>query len=148
MSARISPYLSFRDDAREAMDHYTKVFGGALDLNTFAEFGMVEDPADAELVMHSQLDIDDTLVLMAADTPQSMRTGEPKAHHPVCLFGDDEATLRGWWDGLVQGGTVDVPLETAPWGDAFGMCTDRFGISWMVNISQAQAQNGHEAGAV
>lgn len=138
MSARISPYLSFRDTAREAMDHYVAVFGGKLDRQTFAEFGMVEDPADADLVMHSQLDIDDTLVLMAADTPQSMRTDESKAHHPVCLFGDDEARLRGWWDGLTQGGAVDMPLEKAPWGDFFGACTDKFGVSWIVNISGPQ----------
>jgi PhnB protein len=32
-----------------------------------------------------------------------------------------------------------MPLEKQMWGDEFGQCVDRFGISWMVNITQAQA---------
>ena len=42
------------------------------------------------------------------------------------------------WDLLSDGGTIAVPLETAPWGDSFGMCVDRFGVSWMINISGTQ----------
>ena len=53
----------------------------------------------------------------------------------LTLSGDDEDRLRGWWDALSAGGTVGVPLEKAPWGDSFGMCTDRFGVAWMVNIA-------------
>ncbi len=53
----------------------------------------------------------------------------------VSLSGDDDAALRGWWDGLAAGGTVDMPLEQAPWGDHFGQLTDRFGIGWMFNIA-------------
>ncbi len=56
----------------------------------------------------------------------------------VSLFGDDEAELCGYWDKLAEGGTVSVPLEKPMWGDLFGMCTDRFGIVWMVNIAQPQ----------
>jgi PhnB protein len=75
---------------------------------------------------------------MAADTPPGME------HHPgtniaVSLSGDDADELRGYWDKLSQGGTVSVPLEKQMWGDEFGMCTDRFGIGWMVNIGQPQA---------
>jgi PhnB protein len=68
---------------------------------------------------------------MAADVPSSMEVGP---NGTISLSGDDEATLRGYWDGLTEGGTVTVPLEKAPWGDTFGMCTDRFGVDWMVNI--------------
>ena len=68
---------------------------------------------------------------MAADVPMSM---DVSPNGTVSLSGDDEATLRRYWDGLTGGGTVTVPLEKAPWGDTFGMCTDRFGVRWMVNI--------------
>jgi PhnB protein len=137
-TARMSPYLSFLDQAAEAMELYSAVFGGTVTSQTFAEFGMQGDPADADLVMHSQLDVDDGFTLMCADTPAGMRSGaEGKAHHPVCLWGDDEERLRGWWDGLAEGGTVHVPLEKAPWGDHFGQLEDRFGVTWMVNIGPA-----------
>src|SRR5829696_7993623 len=53
----------------------------------------------------------------------------------ISLSGDDDAELRGYWDKLAEGGTVTMPLEAAPWGDAFGQLTDRFGVSWMVNIA-------------
>ena len=46
---------------------------------------------------------------------------------------------RGYWDKLSDGATIGEPLKTAPWGDAFGICTDKFGVTWMVNIAAAQA---------
>lgn len=134
MPVRLNPYLSFRDTARQAMEHYHSTFGGELHLNTFAEMQASEDPAEAGKIMHGMLEGDNGIVLMGADTPNAMEY-TPAAGMAVSLSGDDEATLRGYWDKLADGGTVTMPLEKAPWGDTFGMCTDRFGISWMVNIT-------------
>jgi PhnB protein len=53
----------------------------------------------------------------------------------VSLSGDDEAELTGYWQKLTDGATVSQPLEKAPWGDSFGMLTDKFGITWLVNIT-------------
>ena len=137
MTVRLNPYLSFQDTARQAMEHYSSIFGGKLTLSTFAEFQASEDPTEQDKIMHSSLETDDGLVLMAADTPNSMDY-TPAAGMAVSLSGDDEGRLRGYWDKLVEGGTATIPLERAPWGDTFGMCIDRFGISWMVNIAGAQ----------
>lgn len=87
--------------------------------------------------MHSMLTTPHHLVLMASDTPDSMDL-PPGSSHSISLSGHDEAELRGYWDGLVDGGTVTEPLATSPWGDTFGMCVDRFGVSWLVNIAGAQ----------
>ena len=140
MTTRLNPYLSFRDTAREAMGFYQSVFGGELTQNTFADFQASEDPAEQEKIMHSMLVTDSGLVLMGADTPNSMEH-HPQSSHAVSLSGEqaDEAELRGYWDKLSAGATVTAPLEKAPWGDTFGMCTDRYGITWMVNIAGAQA---------
>jgi PhnB protein len=135
-AARMSPYLSFTGEAAAAVEHYRSVFGGTVTSQTFGEFGMVQDPADADLVMHSQLDADFGTV-MCSDLPHSMRSGAEKGRHPICLWGDDEDRLRGWWDGLLEGGTVHVPLEKAPWGDAFGQLEDRFGVTWMFNVGSS-----------
>jgi PhnB protein len=134
MPVRLNPYLSFRDTARQAMEYYHATFGGELQLHTFAEMHASEDPAEAEKIMHGMLEGDNGIVLMGADTPKGMDY-TPPAGFSVSLSGDDEATLRGYWERLADGGAVTVPLEKAPWGDTFGMCTDRFGIGWMVNIA-------------
>ena len=138
MTTRLNPYLSFRDNAREAMDFYQSVFGGELTRSTFADFQASEDPAEQEKIMHSQLQADNGLVLMAADTPNSMDY-TPGNSSSISLSGsaEDADELRGYWEKLSTGATVTAPLEQAPWGDTFGMCTDGFGVTWMVNIAGA-----------
>jgi PhnB protein len=75
---------------------------------------------------------------MASDTPPEMEY-QPGSRISISLSGDDADELRGYWRQLAEGGTVMVPLEKQMWGDEFGMCADRFGINWMVNIAGAQA---------
>ncbi|MCD2441505.1 VOC family protein [Agromyces sp. SYSU K20354] len=134
----LNPYLNFPDNAREAMEFYHSVFGGELTTSTFAEFGAAEDPADAQKIMHSQLE-SGSITLMGADTPSSLTFPGTNSNISVSLSGgpDDDATLRGYWDKLAEGGTIAQPLEVAPWGDAFGMLEDRYGTTWLVNIGGA-----------
>lgn len=137
MPVLLNPYITFNGNARPAMEFYQSVFGGELSMNTFAEMpdmpGAPTDPALASQLMHAMLQGDNGIVLMGADTPPSM--DHTPFNGQISLSGDDETTLRGYWDKLIgDGGTVGVPLELAPWGDTFGMGTDQFGIGWMVNI--------------
>jgi PhnB protein len=136
MTSRLNPYISFRDNARPAMEFYRDVFGGSLSLNTFGDFGDKEAP-EANLIMHGMLETDRGFTLMGADTPPGMEYN-PGNNMAVSLSGDDGDDLRGYWQKLSDGGTVAVPLEKQMWGDEFGMCVDRFGVSWMVNIGQPQ----------
>jgi PhnB protein len=135
MTVRLNPYLSFRDNAREAMSFYHSVFGGDLTVSTFADFHASTDPAEQDKIIHSQLETPDGLVLMGADTPAGMEH-RPQAGVSVSLSGDDETRLRGYWERLSDGGTVTMPFEKAPWGATFGMCVDRFGTIWMVNVAE------------
>lgn len=143
MPTRLNPYLSFRDNGREAMNFYQSVFGGNLTISTFGEFGASEDPSDTDKVMHSQLETDGGLVLMGSDTPQRMEVRQG-GNVSVSLSGDDEEELRGYWDKLTDGATITMPMEKAMWGDSFGMLTDRFGISWLVNINGSQQANAQQ----
>jgi PhnB protein len=138
MTTRLNPYLSFRGNAREAIEFYHSVFGGELTVSTFGELQASQDPAEADKVMHSMLVTEGGLTLMASDTPSRMEY-TPGNNYSVSLSGEDDGELRGYWEKLSDGGTVTMPLEKAPWGDSFGMCADRFGVSWLVNISGAQA---------
>jgi PhnB protein len=132
VASRLNPYLSFRDDARQAMEFYKDVFGGTLTLSTFGEFGSPEG-ADADKVMHAQLEAGNGFALMASDTPAGMEHN-PGTNISVSLSGDDADDLRGYWEKLSDGGTVTVPFEKQMWGDEFGACVDKFGIPWMVNV--------------
>ncbi|MFE7631235.1 VOC family protein [Kocuria sp. NPDC057446] len=133
MPVLLNPYFSFRDSAEEAMTFYRSVFGGELSITRFSEYGAGDGPGEQDKVMHSMLTTGAGLVLMASDTPDSMdlTVGDNVA---VSVSGDDETVLRGWWESLGAGGTVTMPLEEAPWGGLFGMCTDRFGIHWMLSV--------------
>ncbi|MBW0102821.1 VOC family protein [Pseudonocardia sp. KRD291] len=136
MASRLNPYLSFRDDARPAMEFYREVFGGTLTLSTFGEFGN-DDPAVADKVMHAQLETPSGYTLMGADTPPGMEY-TPGSSITVSLSGDDAEQLRGYWKKLSASGTVTVELEKQMWGDEFGACVDRFGTAWMVNIGTGE----------
>ncbi|MHC8607939.1 VOC family protein [Paenarthrobacter ureafaciens] len=141
MTSRLNPYLSFRDNARDAITFYESVFGGELNISTFGDYQASQDPEEADKVMHAMLVSPQGLTLMASDTPNGMEYN-PGNNISVSLSGDsaDEAELRGYLDKLVDGGTVTMPLESAPWGDTFGMCVDKFGIAWLVNIAGVQQQ--------
>ena len=132
MTTILNPYLNFDRTTREAMEFYQSVFGGDLNVMTFGDMGDEGDTKDG--VMHAQLTTPDGFTLMASDPPPG-EAASPGTLGGVSLSGDDEVKLTGWWDALSDGGTVTVPLEKQMWGDAFGMCIDRFGTPWLVNIA-------------
>jgi PhnB protein len=136
LTSQLNPYLNFKDNTREAMQFYQSVFGGELSLATFADFNASQDPAEKDKIMHAQLVAGNGITIMAADTPNSMEY-RPMAGFSMSLSGNDEAQLSGYFQKLAAGGQVIQPLEKAAWGDTFGMCTDKFGVSWLVNISAA-----------
>jgi PhnB protein len=137
MTSRLNPYLNFNGNARQALQFYQSVFGGELDVNTFADFGG-QDPPDADKIMHGQLETDAGYTIMAADVPSSMEY-HSLAGCSVSLSGDDGDVLRGYWEKLSTSGTITMPMQKQSWGDEFGMCVDGFGVPWLVNISQPQA---------
>ena len=137
MTSQLNPYLNFNGNARQALEFYAGVFGGNLNLSTFADFGNKDAP-DADKIMHGQLETAAGYTLMGADTPPGMEFGGMHGFG-VSLSGDDGDVLRGYYDKLSDGGTVTMPIQKQAWGDEFGMCTDKFGVPWLVNISAPQA---------
>jgi PhnB protein len=134
MQTKLNPYISFRDNAREAMEFYKTVFGGKLDVLTFKGYRASQDPSEDDKIMHAQLDTENGMTLMASDTPNAMPLSAG-TNFSVSLSGDNEAELRAYYEQLSVGGNITMPLEQAPWGDAFGAFTDKFGVQWLVNIA-------------
>ena len=136
VASKLNPYVTFEGNAREALEFYRDVFGGELNVNTFGDFGN-DAGGESDKIMHGQLETDAGFTLMAADNPpgQDFTAGN---NYSISLSGDDDEMLRANWKQLSDGGTVMVPLEKQMWGDEFGMCADRFGVTWMVNIAGQQ----------
>lgn len=138
MQSKLNPYISLQGNTREAMEFYQSVFGGKLDLSTFGESGMVPEGADPNGIMHAVLVADNGITIMAADSATGMRKLVEGTNVSLSLSGDNEEELTAYYNKLVDGGKVEQPLEKAPWGDTFGMCTDKYGLFWMVNIAGKQ----------
>ena len=118
------------------MEYYKTVFGGELELSTFGDYQMPGiEGDDADKIMHGQLTSPAGFTIMGADTPPGRPYDDSSGGITVSVSGDDETELRGYWDGLVDGGEITMPLEQAPWGDSFGQLNDRYGTPWMFNIS-------------
>jgi PhnB protein len=133
MHSQLNPYISFKDNAREAMEFYRTVFGGKLNVHTFSEYHASHDPSEDDKIMHAMLTADNGLTLMGADTMGQMGF-TPGGRISLSLSGMDAAELSGYFEKLSAGGSVSTPLEKAQWGDTFGMLTDKYGVVWMVNI--------------
>ena len=139
----VQSYVFFDGRCEEALQFY----GRALDATVTFLMRNKESPdphppgmlppGSENKIMHAQLRSPSGFVLMGSDTPASM--GAPRDNGTISLSGDDDGELRGYWQKLSQGGTVAMPLAKAPWGDSFGMLADKFGVSWMVNISGPKA---------
>ena len=133
MQSRLHAYLNFSGTAREAMEFYKSIFGGRLDVSTFKDYGLAQEPSEENKIMHSMLEADNGISFMASDVPSHMP--QPQATTSLALSGDDKAELTDYFNKLAAGGTIQQPLMESPWGDTFGMLTDKFGVDWMVNIA-------------
>ena len=136
MTSQLNAYLNFNGNARQAMEFYSGVFGGTLNLNSFADLG--RSGPDGDRIMHSQLETPAGYTLMAADYTSDMEY-PGMSGFSISLSGDDADALRGYFGKLAAGGAVTMPLAKQVWGDEFGMCVDQFGVAWLVNISESQA---------
>jgi PhnB protein len=134
MGIQLNPYINFKANTREAMEFYKTVFGGELKMQTFKDYHASQGPAEDNLIMHAELRTVRGLMFMASDTPERMeyRAGN---NMTMSLSGDDEKALTGYFEKLSVGGKVTQPLTKALWEDTFGMCVDKFGIGWLVDIS-------------
>lgn len=134
MAQQLNPYITFNGNCAEAMEFYGRVLGGTVTSTSFRESGM-----DADGVMHAAVETPTGFHIFASDTMEGMAPYNPGTNIQISLSGDDADALRGYWDGLSEGGQVIVPLEKQMWGDVYGALVDQFGINWHVNIAGSAA---------
>jgi len=133
---QLEPYIFFDGHCEAAMEYYKTVFGGALDINRYGGSPIENQiPANyGEKVMHATLRADG-FSIMGADRPESTKAGE-SSNISLSFATSDDAQGQAVFERLANGGTVRMALAPAFWGGTFGMCTDRFGVAWMISIHQ------------
>lgn len=131
---QINPYLNFDGNCREAMQFYGEVLGGVPDIMSFGDSPMRDEmPAGShDRVMHAHLAVDGA-VLMASDTMPGTCGPEGVANGNIALSIDDVERAQKVFDAFAAGGEVTMPMQETFWVERFGMVTDPFGVSWLIN---------------
>jgi PhnB protein len=143
---KIHSYLNFGGEAEEALRFYAKVLGGQLtEVHRFSsmpqEGGFELTSEQKNLVMHVGLELSDGQMLMASDMIEGMGPKRVEGNNfSISVHPDSKPEADRIFNALAQDGTVTMPIADQFWGDYFGGVTDRFGINWMVNYSEAPTQ--------
>ena len=149
MSITTTTHLNFRGDARAALEFYRSVFGGDLSIATYGDFGMPAEAPGAANVVFGQLESENGFRVMAYDI--AGETGGPAAtagrtrrengvtltDQPffVSVRGDALDEVQGYWEALAAGASIIEPLAASAWSPGFGMLTDRFGVTWILDVA-------------
>ncbi|WP_163541297.1 VOC family protein [Occultella kanbiaonis] len=136
MTINVTPHLNFRGNARQALEFYQTVFGGALTIASYADTGNT-DPATGGQVTYGQVVADNGFRVMAYDAYPHLPWDQGQDPFFVSVRGSDADELQGYWNRLAEGAEVKQPIGPSQWGPLYGQLTDRFGITWVLDIAVA-----------
>ena len=154
MSINTVAHLNFHGQARAALEFYQSVFGGQVTIATYGDFGMPAELPGATNVVFGQVVADNGFQVMAYDVPGEdapfvpgapttrRESGTTITEEPFFLSvrGETVEEVGAFWERLVDGGAVIEPYAPAQWAPAFGMLTDRFGVTWILDVAAEYAQ--------
>ncbi|HEX6345536.1 VOC family protein [Umezawaea sp.] len=139
MSITTTVHLNFQDEARAALEFYQSVFGGRLVAFTNAQAGHVQHPADADRITWGEVRADNGFHVMAYDVREGQSHDVGDRSFFVSVRGQDVDEVTGYWKGLSDGATVVEDLGPAGWSPLYGMLTDRFGVTWVLDVAVERA---------
>ena len=132
---KINPYITYKDNCREAFEFYAEVLGGEVEfVQTFGEApGGDGTPVHlADKVMHARVKIGESYLLGSDSfSPEGYA---PPSGITIQSGGDDFDTTKAQFTALAEGGQVTMPFESTFWAAGFGMLVDKFGVPWMMNV--------------
>lgn len=138
----VNPYFNFMGNTEEAMKFYKSVFGGEFTIfSRFKEIpgGEKMTPEEQEKIIHISLTINKHTTIMGTDLLESMQQKLiPGNNCHVCIQAESESEADKFFEGLSKGGKVTMPMNKTFWGAYFGMCIDKYAISWMINFTYNQ----------
>ena len=152
MTTQTTTHLNFRGTARQALEFYRTVFGGEFVAATYADFGMPPEAPGADRIVFSQLENEDGFRIMAYDIPGATDAagiaGPTTRENGMTITdrtffqsarGETLDEVARYWNALAEGAEIIEPLAASAWSPGFGMLTDRFGITWVLDVQAAYA---------
>ncbi|MET8118617.1 VOC family protein [Micromonospora sp. NPDC005189] len=135
MSINTVAHINLRGNARAALEFYRSVFGGDLVAVTYADAHNVQNPDEADQIMWGQVTSTEGFQIMAYDVPSVRPWSQGESPFFVSVRGRDADEVTGYWKKLSEGSTVVVDLAPAGWAPLYGMLTDPFGITWVLDVA-------------
>ena len=142
--AAINPYITFLGNCEEEFNYYKSVFGGEFNyVGKFKDMPSHElekmSQLDGNKIMHISLPLGEGTVLMGSDAAGEWGAKTIVGNNfSVAIKADSKKEAEDLFVGLSADGVITMPLESTFWGDYFGMCTDKFGINWMVSFDEVK----------
>lgn len=126
----IHPYLFFDGRCEEAINFYRTAIGAeTLMVMKYKDNPEPLDHVDPDKIMHARLQIGNATLLVS----DGRCGGKPEFEGiALSLTVSTEADAERLFNGLCDGGQVQMPLAKTFFSQKFGMVTDRFGVMWMV----------------
>lgn len=137
--AAINPYIHFNGNAEEVFTFYKSVFGGEFKtIKRYKDISSEQYPIpenEANKIMHIALPINQGSTLMASDVMEVMgKVTENDNRNTIMITADSQEEADKLFNGLSAGGKIEMSISFGPWGNYFGMFTDKFGVQWMVDF--------------
>jgi PhnB protein len=150
MAITTTTHLNFHGDARAALEFYRSVFGGHLTAVTYGDFGVPKELPDATKIVFGQVTADNGFRIMAYDVPGPAAPAAAPARTTrangmtltgdrcfVAVGGETPDEVSALWTGLAAGADIVEPFAASPFSPGFGMLTDRFGVTWILQVNAA-----------
>ena len=102
---------------------------------TYKDAGAVQNESEADWVMWGEVAGDNGFHVMAYDVPSQLPWSQGEDPFFVSVRGDDAEEISALWGKLAEGSTIVRPLELAQWAPLYGMLTDRFGVTWVLDVT-------------
>jgi PhnB protein len=139
MSINTVTHINLRGDARAALEFYLSVFGGDLVAVTYQDAHSVTNPDEADQIMWGQVTSVDGFQIMVYDVPSSKPWNQGDDAFFVSVRGKDAAEITTYWERLTAHATIVAPLAPAGWAPLYGMLTDQFGVTWVLDVAAEYA---------
>ncbi|MEZ4665095.1 MAG: VOC family protein [Thermomicrobiales bacterium] len=140
MGIETTVHLNFRGNAREALDFYATAFDGQAVAVTYEQASSAQNMAEADLVLWGEVRASNGVHVMAYDVPGALSYDQGERSFFVSLRGASMEEIAAAWNGLLPGATVVQHLAPSGWAPLYGMLTDRFGVTWVLDVAAGNHQ--------